>query len=132
MKKKIFHYLLFAISLASCDTMTTEIEGKWQLSKMESDGIVTKVDTVWYNFQTTLFKYQIYDKKSDTYSSCNGLCILENEKLSLVLVSDPVPAEQFIISTDWSSPSREFFIEKKKHNDLVLSSEGKTYYFRKF
>lgn len=115
--------------LTACDKMTTDLEGKWLLKQIESKGTSTPVDTVWYNFQTSLFMYQLYDTTTGKYDQAYGLNYFEGEnevKLELPEGAAILP------KTDWDSHIRVFKIEKVSRKELVLSSEGKTYFFDKF
>ena len=49
MKKSLIIAISALLGLGACDTMTTNLEGKWQLNQIESEGNVATVDTVWYN-----------------------------------------------------------------------------------
>ena len=95
MKKSLIIAISALLGLGACDTMTTNLEGKWQLNQIESEGNVATVDTVWYNFQTTLFQYQIYDRSSDSYRYSYGYNFYEGDQLTLQLLSDPRPSEQY-------------------------------------
>lgn len=127
MVRNVLMCLFIGFLLASCDSYTTEMEGKWQLERIESDNEISQVDTVWYNFQTSLFQYQIYDRKIGSYWTSQGFNTYEKNKLVLQLFS-----EKILPYTDWDSTVRDFTVEKKSHNRLILSSEGKKYYFRRF
>lgn len=129
MKKITIAALSSILMLSACDKMTTELEGKWQLKQIECEGSFTPVDTVWYNFQTSLFMYLIYDTTKDTYSNMYGFNYFEKEgevRLELSLNED------FRKRTDWASNIRTFKIEKVSRKELILSGDGKKYYFDKF
>ena len=121
-------------ALISCDRAEHKLEGKWQLKTVEADGVVQTVDTVWYNFQTSLFQYQLYDA-SKGYLTMLGYKTLEDDKtLEIELIKDEgsLPLDKFLSRTDWTTPKRLFRIEKSTVKNLGLSSEGKTYTFKKF
>lgn len=129
MKKIIIAAVSFIMMFSTCDKMTTELEGKWQLKQIESEGSFTTVDTVWYNFQTSLFMYQIYDASKGTYPNMYGFNYFEKEgEVRLELSYN----EDFLKRTDWTSNIRTFKIEKVSGKELILSSDGKKYYFDKF
>lgn len=127
MVRKVLACLLVGFLLASCDSYTTDMEGKWQLERIESESGISQVDTVWYNFQTSLFQYQIYDQSTRSYRTSDGFNTYEKDKLVLRLFS-----ENILPYTDWNTSVRDFIVEKKNRNALILSSEGKKYYFRRF
>ena len=124
---------LLAIFLwSACDSHTTEFEGKWQLAEIEYAGNVTPVDTVWYNFQTSLFQYQIYDRTTDQYLAVHGYHTYENGILSLDLFQSTEDEQNFLERTDWDSAQRSFSVEEISREKLILSDDGKRYIFRKF
>lgn len=124
---------LLAIFLwSACDSHTTEFEGKWQLAEIEYAGNVTPVDTVWYNFQTSLFQYQIYDRTTDQYLAVHGYHTYENGILSLDLFQSTEDERNFLKRTDWDSAQRSFSVEEISREKLILSDDGKRYIFRKF
>lgn len=124
---------LLAIFLwSACDSHTTEFEGKWQLAEIEYAGNVTPVDTVWYNFQTSLFQYQIYDRTTDQYLAVHGYHAYENGILSLDLFQSTEDERNFLERTDWDSAQRSFSVEEISREKLILSDDGKRYIFRKF
>lgn len=119
--------------LASCDKPERQLEGKWLLKEVEENGVVTPVDTVWYNFQTSLFQYQIYDRASDTYQVCYGYKVMNDEhSLDLELTFDYEGVRDFLPLTDWDSAKRYFEIESLTGKELRLSGDGKRYLFSKF
>ncbi|MDH6535670.1 hypothetical protein D0T51_11070 [Parabacteroides sp. 52] len=130
---------LFLLLLACEPGYTDELDGKWQLREVtQTDGSTHKVDTVWYNFQNTLFQYQFYipkgpDGEGDVYHHWYGYKEKEDSQtLKLEFDTELAPVDHFLKSTDWSTSQRTFLIEKHSGNKLVLSSEGKLYHFRKF
>lgn len=129
---------LLLVALAACDRETeTQLMGRWQLREVRSaGGTVERVDTVWYNFQTSLFMYQLYDASAGpagSYYSCYGFNHVEEEgRLLLELLPDPKPLAEFLPRTDWAAAQRLFVIEKLSSGELILSGDGKEYRFRKF
>lgn len=120
--------------LAACSNdVYDKLEGKWQIQQVEENGIVQNIDTIYYNFQTSLFMLQIYDPARDYFRHSYGFNTKEGDnKLLLELTSNPGPVSDFLKYTDWTSPQRMFTIEKVDHSKLILESEGKRYTFRKF
>lgn len=104
------------------------------IETVEANGVVQTVDTVWYNFQTSLFEYQLYDPAKDVYRTNFGYKTLEGDtRLDLELVNyGGTPLEQFMRYTDWTSPKQTFTIEQSSVTNLVMSCEGRTYTFKKF
>lgn len=135
-KRIIVALLAGMFVLASCSKDDNDkLEGKWQLRQMEADGVTIEVDTVFYNFQTSLFRYQIYVPETDGMRYQYGYKDLEEENrlvLELTTVDPTYPAEDFLRYTDWKSVKESFIIEKLTGTKLILRREGKRYIFRKF
>ena len=121
------------LSLIACgDSLERQLEGKWQLKTVEQNGQIETVDTVWYNFQNSLFEYQVYVPTIDSVRNMYGYkTLVDDQHLELELVSYFITIKDFLPLTDWSSPKRTFQIEESSGSRLTLSSEGKTYTFKK-
>ena len=134
MMKNLIAITCFVVALVSCNKVEHKLEGKWQLKTVEANGVVQTVDTVWYNFQTSLFEYQLYDPAKDVYRTNFGYKTLEGDtRLDLELVNyGGTPLEQFMRYTDWTSPKQTSTIEQSSVTNLVMSCEGRTYTFKKF
>lgn len=135
--KKMKYWIIAAVAIllvASCHNDTVhKLEGKWQLQQVEANGDLIETDTVFYNFQNTLFMYQVYIPADDRYVLQQGFNTLKDEdELILEFANDPRPANEFLQYTDWTSVTRTFTIEKVSGKQLILNSEGKRYIFRKF
>lgn len=135
--KKMKYWILAAVAIllvASCHNDTVhKLEGKWQLQQVEANGDLIEADTVFYNFQNTLFMYQVYIPADDRYVLQQGFNTIKDEdQLILEFANDPRPANEFLQYTDWTSVTRTFTIEKVSGKQLILNSEGKRYIFRKF
>lgn len=127
-KQGIIGLTIFLFAACSSD-LDDKIEGKWQLKNVEEGGKTTLVDTVYYNFQNTLFMYQIAngapgtDKVSYGYKTAMG-----DDEILLEL-----PDRAFLRYTDWGTDSlRIFRVEKPSHSKLILTNEKRTYTFHKF
>lgn len=130
---RVMVLLVSLFLLASCDKPERQLEGKWLLKEVEENGTVTPVDTVWYNFQTSLFQYQIYVRANDTYRVCYGYKVMNDERsLDLELTFDYEGVLDFLPLTDWNSATRHFEIESLTGKELRLSGDGKHYLFSKF
>lgn len=136
MKRIIVALLAGIFVLASCSKDDNDkLEGKWQLRQMEADGVTIEVDTVFYNFQTSLFQYQIYVPETDGMRHQYGYKDLEEDNrlvLELTTVDPEYPPEAFLRYTDWQSVKESFIIEKLTGTKLILQRDGKRYIFRKF
>ena len=122
------------LSLIACgDSLERQLEGKWQLKTVEQNGQIETIDTVWYNFQNSLFEYQVYVPAIDSVRNMYGYkTLVDDQHLELELVSYFITIKDFLPITDWSAPKRTFQIEESTGSRLTLSSEGKTYIFKKY
>lgn len=141
MMRKWVAITCFVVALVSCNKVEHKLEGKWQLKTVEANGVVQTVDTVWYNFQTSLFEYQLYDASTGIHYYNYGYKTMDGDtKVDLELVNywdektlpELMPLKDFLLLTDWDSSKQAFTIERSSAGDLVLSREGKTYTFKKF
>lgn len=137
MKRVIAAMVCSLLLMTSCSKDAEDkLLGKWQLKEViDPNGDMQKVDTVWYNFQTSVFMYQIYDPSREDYDyrkSYGYNRVEEENRLWIQLIGDPQPVEEFLKYTDWPSYQRTFIIEKLTGKELVLSSDNKQYIFRKF
>lgn len=124
---------LLLLTVVSCSKdEETELDGKWQLQEIEQNGEVQYTDTVFYNFQNSLFMYQTYSPSEDVYRKSYGFKAQDGNQLALELLSSPQSVAEFLPFTDWTSAKRTFTIDKHERKKLILSSEGRTYTFRKF
>lgn len=126
--------LVLGLACGGCDnSLEQKLEGKWQLKEVRrQEGLVERVDTVWYNFQTSLFEYQLYVPALDSMRNLYGYKTLRGEdQLELELISYFNTTQNFLPLTDWSAPKRLFRIVEQRGNRLVLESDGKEYHFKK-
>ncbi|MDR2497500.1 MAG: lipocalin-like domain-containing protein [Tannerellaceae bacterium] len=131
--KKICCLFCFILLLASCNDTDEKLDGKWQLQTVDVEGTTFTVDTVYYNFQTSLFMYQIYRPASQSYSHCFGFKTVNDEReLALELTTYGTDVSKFLPQTDWRNASQVFSIEQLNGQHLVLKNGKRTYYFRRF
>lgn len=126
--------LVLGLACSGCDnSLEQKLEGKWQLKEVKRpEGLVERVDTVWYNFQTSLFEYQLYVPALDSMRNLYGYKTLRGaDSLELELISYFNTTQDFLPLTDWSAPKRLFRIVEQRGNRLVLESDGKEYHFKK-
>lgn len=129
--------LCMVLLTISCSKDTDDkLEGKWQLKEVIlENGQVQPVDTVWYNFMNSLFMYQLYDTArvgDNKYRHSYGFKTWDGDSLMLELTSDPQLVKDFLPYTDWDEQRRMFLIEEVNGKELILTSEGSQYNFRKF
>ena len=122
--------VLSLLFLLGCDDVSfSPMIGKWQLKTIEKDGVVTPVDTVWYNFQSiSIFSLQIYEAHRDGYLSFEGLRKQKDKVCAIEIFNEAV-----LRYSDWTSLHRSFTIEQLNRRRLLLrSEEGVLYSFVKF
>ncbi|MDD4514254.1 lipocalin-like domain-containing protein [Massilibacteroides sp.] len=131
----MIRYLLAVLSLGvllfvSCSKDDDDkLEGKWQLQQVETDGQIIKVDTVYYNFQTSLFLYQIYIPATDGMRHCYGFKTWDGDKQLLLELEG---GNSFLPYTDWKEVTESFTVETLTNSKMILNRENKRYVFRKF
>mgnify|MGYP004454350841 FL=1 len=126
--------LALGLACGGCDnSLEQKLEGKWQLKEVRRpEGLAERVDTVWYNFQTSLFEYQLYVPALDSMRNLYGYkTLLGADSLELELISYFNTTQDFLPLTDWSAPKRLFRIVEQRGDRLVLESDGKEYHFKK-
>lgn len=134
--KKWIAAVCLLISMLACSKDTQDkLYGKWQLREVvEAGGTSHRVDTVWYNFQTSLFMYQmaVVSDTSTVYRQAYGFNTLEGADNLLLELVDPAPISAFLPYTDWPAARRSFTIDKVDRKELILSTDNKRYIFHKF
>jgi hypothetical protein len=129
MKKFFILSTLFILSISCTDIVQSKLSGKWQLKTVEKNGVITVVDTVWYNFQSeSLFSIQVYQKQANIYPELIGFRTETDGVLKIEFRPD-----EYLAITDWTNNIRTFSIDKCKGKTLILrSEEGYVYLFNKF
>lgn len=132
---------LVVICLAAACSDETKLEGKWQMQWMETGGVRTAVDTIYYNFQNNLFLFQ-YRLPNNQTAGIYGYKELKNDDQTLVLEIDdreglgapnsPSGLQQFYTISGWESATHTFTVDKLTRSQLILSDEKSSYIFRKF
>ena len=126
--------LFIAWLCAACQhEVNDRLKGKWQLQTVETRGNITKVDTVWYNFQSeSLFMYQIYRPLSDNYFYTYGYKVQPDEHtLQLELTNYTILVKDFLPHTDWPKARRTFSVGHIDSRRLILHAGDTTYTFRR-
>lgn len=136
MMKKWIVVLGLLIGILSCSKDTEDkLYGKWQLRQVvAADGQTQTVDTVWYNFQTSLFMYLIAfpSEGPEVYRNAYGFSTPQGDDQLLLQLQDPQPIANFLRYTDWTSAERTFTIEKLTGSELILNSSEQRYIFHKY
>ena len=137
MRKTVFFVISLFLFLVSCDKLLfnisgkeADLQGKWQMDN---------VDTVFYNFQNSLFQYQIYTQK-DVMMAVNGYYTLYGDSaidLRLIREYSPIHLDFLGWDTLYSSTNKDiifnrFTIEKFNKKQLILNSNKGKVSFHKF
>jgi hypothetical protein len=118
--KNLLCFIVLILLFLSCDDLgDSPLKGKWQLKTVEKAGIISAVDTVWYNFQSeSLFSLQIYLVRQNQYVQPVGFRTEKGNVLEIEMLS-----AAYLDRTDWTDVKRTFIIEKCRRGELVLKSE---------
>ncbi len=130
----------FLIIITSCDEIFThskglqlEFDGKWQLQSMEfADGTTSEVDTIYYNFQNYLFRYQIYLKKDEIFWVDGHAQLIGDTSIVINLDGANYSKKFFLPHIGWKDSTRTYKIETIEKNRLILNYEHVKYNFHKF
>jgi len=137
MRKTLFFVICSFLFFISCDELFVHVskeeaalQGKWQMDN---------ADTVYYNFQNSLFQYQIYRKK-DVMSQVYGYYYLYGDtalELRLLREFSSFPLDYLGWDTLYSATRQDtiykvFKIEKYTSKKLVLLSNNGEISFHKF
>ena len=137
MKKTVFFVICSFLFLVSCDELfvfvsgkEADLQGKWQMNN---------ANNVYYNFQNSLFQYQIYLQEGTMSSAYGYYNLYGDTAIELRLLR-----ERSSISLDhlgWDtlpSPTyqdtifKRFKIEKLTNKQLIISSNNGKKSFHKF
>jgi hypothetical protein len=132
-KKAFFFAICNLLFLGSCDRIfldvsgkEADLQGKWQMND---------ADTVYYNFQKSLFQYQVYLEK-DEISYAHGYYVLHGDSaIDLELLGGYTSFPLEILGwqpTNANSVSKGFKIKKLTNKELILSSDNEILSFHKF
>lgn len=124
--------LLFCSTLASCSGDDEDkLTAKWQLRTYEfADGMVQKVDSVFYNFQKGSFSAicLLPDGGNQTFF---GNYSLQDDKISIILLPE-YKGEIYDKYMGWEDNERTFRIDELSSSTLRLDYEGIISVFRKY
>ena len=137
MKKALFFVTCSALFLVSCDKLfvgisgrEAELQGKWQMDN---------ADTVFYNFQNSLFMYQIYLNKGTISQAYGYYNLYGDTEIDLRLLSeyanlslDRLGWDTLYSATRQDTIFKSFKIEELTSKKLVLQSNSGKLSFHKF
>jgi len=137
MRKTLFFAICSFLFLVSCDKFfinisgkEADLQGKWQMDN---------ADTVYYNFQNSLFQYQIYLMKGEISQVQGYYTLYGDTALDLRLLREyaSFPLDYLGWDTLYSSTGQDtifkaFKIEKFTSNHLVIFSNKGKFSFHKF
>lgn len=132
--------LLLGVAITSCtqnDGYIGPIFGKWQLTEMWEDGIMTPHDSIYYNFQTSVIQLQLVRRSGieNVSYAYYGSFVKENEELRFNIVeplNDQLPAV-FKLKPMGKENINVFHIETLNSSRMILTrGENERFVFRKF
>jgi len=137
MKKALFFVTCTFLFFIACDKLfvgvsgkEANLQGKWQMND---------ADTVYYNFQNSLFMYQIYLTKGEMSQVYGYYNLYGDTSIDLRLLKDYALFPLDYLKWD-TLPSvtgqdtifKAFKIEKLTNKELILSSNNEMMSFHKF
>jgi len=125
--------LSLPFAFSSCDDYIERgIEGRWQLREVtQSDGTVSKVDTVFYSFKKDVFEYLKLITPTERFH-CFGNYKETGDQLKISVVESSFEPDNCESCFDWESMERTFTVKERTSSKLVLDSDGVLYNFRKY
>lgn len=132
MIKQLTAGLALLCSVVACSDDDHKLEGKWQMRQIEADGQVMPIDTIYYNFQNSLFMYQIANGVAGGYSAYGYKTLEGDDKLVLEIDEKVADLNTFYSKSHWTENPRIFSILKLSRNEMILQYDGMKYTFRKF
>ena len=125
--------LALLCSVVACSDDDHKLEGKWQMRQIEADGQVMPIDTIYYNFQNSLFMYQIANGVGGSYTAYGYKTVESNDKLVLEIDEKKIgDINSFFSRSHWTENPRIFSILKLSSKEMILQYDGMKYTFRKF
>ncbi len=124
---------VFFFTFLSCDDYIEKgMEGRWQLLEIKSeDGVVSKVDTVYYSFKKGVFEYLILTTPTQSFH-CFGLYEKDGDLLKIIIDEDSFEPKENQSYFDWDSPERIYTVKRHTSSELVLDLGGEEYSLRKY
>lgn len=135
MKKALLYLcLLLPLLLLSCERYKTyELDGLWQLKTVEdAGGNMTLVDTIFYGIQREcIFSFIVLENENQANVFYGYTDRLSDKELHISMDEKSIMWWDFPALSGWNSTDNLFKIEKITGKNMVLSSEGKIYSFKK-
>jgi len=128
MKRTVFFVICSILFMVSCDKLfvgvngkEVDLQGKWQIDN---------ADSVYYNFQNSLFQYQIYTTENNISDVYGYYTLYEDTALELRLLSeysnislDHLGWDTLYSETGQDTIYKKFTLEKFTKKQLILSSD---------
>lgn len=140
--RRILFALYLGVIVTSCtqhDGFIGPIFGKWQLTEMWEDGVMTPHDSIYYNFQTSLIMLQVVHRQgiSNATDQYTGSYVHENDTLKFSVVepswyiTDVPPVLR--LKPMGEENINVFRVEKLNSSKMILTrGENERFVFRKF
>jgi hypothetical protein len=124
---------------ACIDDIEHKIEGQWQLKTLEANGVISTVDTIFYNFMNgrvfsiTVLKrsgqtINTWDSRDDADTYYGYVDELSDDKM---LINIHSVNENFKAETGWNEDQRIFDILNVTNKNLILRYNEQIYTFKK-
>ena len=128
MKKTVFFVISIILFMVSCDKLfvgvtgkEVDLQGKWQIDN---------ADSVYYNFQNSLFQYQIYTKENNISDVYGYYTLYEDTAIELRLLReysqislDHLKWDTLYSATGQDTICKIFNLDKFTKKELILSSD---------
>jgi hypothetical protein len=142
MTKKTITTLLaiFMFGIFSCsDDIDHKINGQWQLKTIDENGVISQVDTVFYSFQRGMIFSFTTLVNPDSTSISYGYISFPAENELLISLDTTRNEDGYLYNvvgdfkelSGWDNLYNLFTIESIDNKNMVLSSDGKIYSFKK-
>ena len=137
MKKTVFFVIFSILFMVSCDKLfvgvsgkEVDLQGKWQMDN---------ADSVYYNFQNSIFQYQIYITENNLSDVFGYYTLFEDNVLELRLLReyasiqlDHLGWDTLYSVTGQDTIFKKFTINKFTKKQLILQSDKEKISFHKF
>jgi hypothetical protein len=137
MRSTLFFVTCSLLFLISCDKLFVEISGKE--AELQGKWQMDSADTVYYNFQNSLFMYQIYQKKGEISSVYGYYTLYGDTALDLRLLReyagfslDHLGWDTLRSATGQDTIFKAFKIDEFTSKKLILHSNNGKISFHKF
>ena len=137
MRKTLIFVICSLVFLLSCDDMFVRISGKE--AELQGKWKMDNADTVYYNFQNSIFQYQIYRKENSISHVYGYYTLYGDTALDIRLLTeyanfslDYLKWDTLYSTTNQDTIFKSYKIEKFTKKQLTLYSDNERTSFHKF